>query len=47
MFIFFGLAIAVIIKQVRKKYPKIPYAPTLFLLSMGLGYFSPYIGIIG
>jgi hypothetical protein len=47
LFIFVGLAIAVTIKQLRKKYARIPYAPTLFLISMGLGYFSPYIGIIG
>ena len=47
LFIFFGLAIAVLIKQLRKKYPKVPYTPTLFLISISLGYFSPYLGIIG
>lgn len=47
LFIFFGLAIAVVIKKLRKRFALIPYAPTLFFISMTLGYFSKDTGIIG
>lgn len=47
LFLFFGLAISVAIKQIRKNYPIVPYTPTLFLISVGLGYFSEHLGIIG
>lgn len=47
LFLFFGLAIAVVIKQIRKAYPSVPYTPTLFVISVGLGYYSDSLGIIG
>jgi phosphate starvation-inducible membrane PsiE len=47
LFLFFGLTIAVLVKNLRSKYNWVPYTPTLFLVSVGLGYFSKDIGIIG
>ena len=37
-FIFSGLAIASFIKQARKSYSFIPYAPFLFFISIFIGY---------
>ena len=37
-FIFSGLAIASFIKQARKSYSFIPYAPLLFFISIFIGY---------
>jgi len=47
LFLFFGLTIAVIVKKLRSMYSFIPYTPTLFLISVGLGYFSKNMGILG
>lgn len=47
LFLFFGLTIAVLVKKLRSIYPLVPYTPTLFLLSMVLGYLSPNLGILG
>ena len=47
LFLFFGLTIAVIIKQVQKTFRFLPYTPTLFFVSMGLGYFAKDLGIVG
>lgn len=47
LFLFFGLTIAVIVQKLRSIYPVIPYTPTLFLISILLGYFSPDLGILG
>lgn len=47
LFLFFGLTIAVLVKKLRSIYSFVPYTPTLFLISVGLGYFSKDMGIIG
>lgn len=47
LFLFFGLSIAVAVKKLRLMYNFVPYTPTLFLISLGLGYFSPSMGILG
>lgn len=47
LFLFFGLTIAVIIKQFQKTLTFIPYTPTLFMVSVGLGYFATNLGVIG
>jgi hypothetical protein len=47
LFLFFGLTIAVIIKQIQKTFKFVPYTPTLFIVSMGLGYFADNLGIVG
>lgn len=47
LFLFFGLTIAVIIKSVRNKFSWIPYTPSLFLISMGLGITCESTGILG
>jgi len=47
LFLFFGLTIAVIIKQLQKTLTFIPYTPTLFMVSVALGYFANSLGVIG
>lgn len=47
LFLFFGLTIAVGVKKLRLTYSFVPYTPTLFLISVGLGFFSDRMGIIG
>jgi hypothetical protein len=47
LFLFFALTIAVIIKQIQKSFKFIPYTPTLFMVSIALGYFANSLGIIG
>jgi CPA1 family monovalent cation:H+ antiporter len=47
LFLFFGLTIAVIIKQLQKTWSFIPYTPTLFMVSVALGYYSHHLGAIG
>jgi hypothetical protein len=47
LFLFFGLTIAVLVKKLRSLYGWVPYTPTLFLISVFLGYSSKSTGIIG
>lgn len=47
LFLFFGLTIAVVIKQLQKTLTFIPYTPTLFMVSVALGYFATSLGVIG
>lgn len=47
LFLFFGLTIAVIIKQLQKTLSFIPYTPTLFMVSVALGYYAESLGVIG
>jgi len=47
LFLFFALTIAVIIKQLQKTLTFMPYTPTLFMVSVALGYFASDLGVIG
>lgn len=47
LFLFFALTIAVIIKQLQKSFSFMPYTPTLFMVSLALGYFADDMGVIG
>lgn len=47
LFLFFGLTVAVIIKKLRAIYSWVPYTPTLFLISVGLGCTCESTGVIG
>lgn len=47
LFLFFGLTLAVIIRKIRSIYSWVPYTPTLFLVSVGLGCTCEHTGIIG
>ena len=46
-FLFFSLAIAIIIKSIQKVWSFIPFTPTLFIASIVMGKFSDSLGIIG
>lgn len=47
LFLFFALTLAIIIKQLQKRFSFIPYTPTLFVVSILLGKFSDELGPIG
>jgi NhaP-type Na+/H+ or K+/H+ antiporter len=46
-FLFFSLTIAIVIKTLQKKFSFLPFAPTLFVLSIIMGKFSDNLGLIG
>jgi len=46
-FLFFSLAVAIVIKSLQKMWSFIPFTPTLFIVSILMGKFSDHLGIIG
>lgn len=46
-FLFFSLAIAIVIKSIQKVWSFIPFTPTLFITSIIMGKFSDKLGILG
>lgn len=46
LFIFFGLLLGVILREVNKK-TKIPYTPMLVVIGMLMGYYRESLGVIG
>jgi len=47
LFLFFSLAVAIVIKSLQKIWKFIPFTPTLFVVSILMGKFSDHLGIIG
>lgn len=46
-FLFFSLTLAIIIKNIQKRWSFIPFTPTLFITSIVMGKFSDHLGIVG
>jgi NhaP-type Na+/H+ or K+/H+ antiporter len=47
LFLFFSLAVAIVIKSIQKVWSFIPFTPTLFIVSIVMGKFSNSLGILG